>query len=995
MSKERFLELLREIERKWQREWYSRNVFSPEPERGKEKFFITVPYPYVSGPPHIGHGRTFTVADIIARFLRMQGLNVLYPIAWHLTGTPIQSIADLIARGDRETIERYRSYVRYYVQDEEKVDDIVRSFADGRKLAEFFARAYEQDFRSIGLSMDFTRQFTTCDPDYSAFIVWQYLKLREKNLITRGKHVVLYAPAEGHAVGEHDIKGGDEIEIKILEFTLVKFRLVDEDSYLVAATLRPETIFGVTNVWVNPDAEYVLAQVNDEKWIVSKEAAWKLQYQDKEVRIMKTLRGADLVGRYVVAPLVERRVPVLPAHFVDPDTATGVVYSVPAHAPYDYAALTELKSNRELAERYKIEDIVRDIEPISIIRSELGELPAPEICRRLGVKTQLDRELLDKATHEVYQAEFYTGVMKENTPLAGLRVPEARERVKDMLSSFKLGDKMYEVEPRRIYTRTGNRVIAAVIRDQWFIDYRSRDWKETAKKYVQEKMLVVPDKYRQQFINTIDWLELRPCARKRGLGTRLPWDPDWIIESLSDSTIYMAFYTIVKKLRESGLSKKLAELLDAAYRGDDDALVKIERFFDYVFLGRGSAQEISSLLGAEPAVIESMRSEFLYWYPVDLRHSAIDLIPSHLTFFIMHHIAIFPPQHWPRAISLNEYVVREGRKMSKSLGNVLELVKIPRLYSADVFRLYVAYAADIENILDWRDKEVDVVASQLERFYNIVNAVISLGRPSRTFTYEELTVLSKVLLVLTDSLADKAAEALRNFRLREYVVNAFFNYMRRVEEYLNLYSHCNIDTEEARYVLWKILDRWIKILQPVIPHLCEEIWHRMGNTTFVSLEKWPPREHFDEYPLRALELAERVIEDIKSIARAREKQPTKVYLYAGPDEILYTVVREITKMLESKKDLREVIRTLIRREEFRKYAQKIPDLVKKVASGVIPRAVMSREEEIKALRDLASYIAVKVGAKEVVVQDALSPSYDPARKAQSALPGKPAIYIED
>ncbi len=157
----------------------------------------------------------------------MQGYNVLFPIAWHITGTPIQSVADRISKGgDSEIKSLYEWYVGIYIKDKEEVSRVIESFKDPWNIAKFFAGHYEEDLKMLGPSMDFTRQFTTGDPEYSSFIIWQYYKLRELGFIARGKHSVLFAPAEGQAVGgEHDIRGGgDEINIEMLEFNLVKFR---------------------------------------------------------------------------------------------------------------------------------------------------------------------------------------------------------------------------------------------------------------------------------------------------------------------------------------------------------------------------------------------------------------------------------------------------------------------------------------------------------------------------------------------------------------------------------------------------------------------------------------------------------------------------------------------------------------------------------------------------------------------------------------------------
>ncbi len=987
-----FLKLLREIESKWQREWYEKRIFEPTIDEERAKFFITVPYPYVSGPLHIGHGRTYTIADIIARFKRMLGYNVLYPIAWHITGTPIQAIADMISRGDLETVQRYKEYVSLYVEDPNEVNRIVEEFKDGWKIAMFFSKACERDFKSIGLSIDFSRQFTTGDPDYNALIIWQYLKLREKGYITRGRHVVLYAPAEGHAVGEHDIKGGDEIEVRINEFSLIKFE-IEKNKFIVAATLRPETIFGVTNVWVNPNAEYVEAIVNNEVWIISKQCAWKLQYQDKDVKILDEFRGEILIGKFVKAPLVERKIPILPAYFVDPDVGTGIVYSVPAHAPYDYAALVELKNRKDILSKYNIEHIVNSIEPISIIRSNLGEYPAVDIINKLNIKSQDDKKL-EEATKIVYQTEFYNGVMRENTPLAGLTVSEAREKVKEMLREIKMIDTMYDIEPRNVVTRAGNRVIAAIIKDQWFIDYRSTEWKERAFKLVREIMKIIPEKYRQQFISTIEWLELRPCARRRGLGTKLPWDPDWIIESLSDSTIYMAFYTIVKKLRKYKVSEKLQELVKRVYEGDVNSLSIIEKFFDYIFLGRGSVEELSKTMNVDPEVIRDIRREFEYWYPVDLRHSAVDLIPSHLTFFIMHHVAIFPEKYWPRAISLNEYVIREGKKMSKTLGNVLEIAKLMKYYSADLFRLYVAYSADLESILDWREVEVSKIALQLERFWKICNMILELGPPLEEYTFEELHTLSKKIISLVNMLTIKSKEYLDRFRIREYVVDTFFNMLSEIEDYMLSYKYCGIDIDEVRYVMNYVLEKWIRMLQPVIPHLCEEIWHRMGKLTYVSCETWPSPGPLSWEVLNTFEIIERTIDDVKNIIKGKERTPKRVYIYVGPADIMYEIANKTIEMLDKGYDIKTIMREFSKDEKYRNIMDKVSDIVKKIISGIIPRIIVYKDAELKIFKDCEKYISYRLGGIEVKIEDACSPTRDPMNKARQSYPGRPAIYVE-
>ncbi|WP_243675648.1 class I tRNA ligase family protein [Vulcanisaeta distributa] len=231
----------------------------------------------------------------------------------------------------------------------------------------------------------------------------------------------------------------------------------------------------------------------------------------------------------------------------------------------------------------------------------------------------------------------------------------------------------------------------------------------------------------------------------------------------------MAYYTIAHKVRSSGLDKKLGDFAKRVInsRGNDkDALNAIMAFFNYVFLGEGDPSRVAELFGVSKELVEDLRNEFDYWYPVDERHSGPDLISSHLSFFVFHHVAIFPEKYWPRSITLNEYVIREGMKMSRSLGNVLPLPYIPRKYSADLARLYLASATDLDSTLDWREDDVASVAGRLVRFWNLANEVIKEGKPTvnidvRSSSLITQWLVSKVNKVIRDSTVDMDNENIR------------------------------------------------------------------------------------------------------------------------------------------------------------------------------------------------------------------------------------------
>lgn len=283
------------LEKKWQGRWAKKKIFEPKIDEKKKKFFFTVPYPYISGSLHIGHSRVVIDGDICCRYMRMAGYNVLYPMSFHITGTPVLGISAAIEHGDKKKIELYKSYVRNYVSNEKKVSKTVASFKDPWAIVKFFIPKMMTEFSSLGLSVDWSRRFNTGEPDYQKLIEWQFHKYKDMNYLTQGKYPILYCVNCKNAVAEDDIKDGDSNPVEKQEFTLLKFKMPDyEKRYLVAATLRPETVYGQTNLWIKPNVKYVIVKVGDEEWIMSKEAAEKLNLQRDGTKIMEKNTARNL-----------------------------------------------------------------------------------------------------------------------------------------------------------------------------------------------------------------------------------------------------------------------------------------------------------------------------------------------------------------------------------------------------------------------------------------------------------------------------------------------------------------------------------------------------------------------------------------------------------------------------------------------------------------------------------------------------------------------------
>jgi leucyl-tRNA synthetase len=965
LDKKDFLEWMRSIEAKWQKKWKEAGVFEPKVEESKVKYFLTVPYPYTNGPLHIGHGRTYTIGDIIARFKRLTGYNVLFPMAFHITGTPIIAISERIANKDAKTLDMYRSYISYYIEDREKVEEILESFKDPLKLATFFAEKVQSDFEALGYSIDWRRKFHTGEPIYNAFVTWQYNRLRQLGVVAKGEHVVTYCLLHKQPEGEDDIQDADVNPVEILEYTAIKFKLEGSESSLLASTLRPETLLGATNIWVNPEAEYVIVEFNGERLIISKKAWVKLAHQhvESDIRMLGELKGSELIGKTVESPLGQELL-VLPAAFVDPDNATGIVYSEPSDAPYDYVALNELKANPNLLEAYGMDArIVENINPIKIIEVPgIADHHAKAVVEKYGITSQLD-DRLEEATREVYKEQFYNGKLIVDHPdFKGLSVPEAREKMKKKLISDGKAMVFYELN-RRAFCRGGGEIIVAKIRDQWFIDYSVPWWKDRTRNLVNERLEIIPPKYKKAFQDVLEWVEKRPCARKRGLGTKLPWEPDWIIESLSDSTIYMAFYTIVHKIRE--------------YRIPPEKL--IPAFFDYVFLGEGCAEEISKETGIPVELIEEMRKEFNYWYPVDHRHTGIPHISNHLTFYLFHHTAIFPEDKWPRIISLNETVIREGAKMSKSKGNVIPLRDIARNYSADLFRFYIASAASLDSVLDWKQKEIELVLDGLYRFTNIMLQARNIGGEIPSDFYGRWFA-SKFRRIISDS--RKSMELLE---VRDYVQKAFYHVMNLIEQYRDLVGENYL--KAVKY----ISKDWLIMLNPVIPHLTEELNELLGGSGFLSTSEWSTGSRYweDEESEILVDSLFALVEDVKKILEVLKKPATKAVIIVAPEW-----KREALKLYREGKGIKSIIEELKSKYNLRGRELEIVETVQTFSRNPNEDVFKtSSRREYEVLQYSVNFLERKTGLKiEVLWEDEARARGIP--RSEKAQPLKPAIYVD-
>ena len=949
------------IETKWRKKWSEGKDFETDPNE-KEKKFITVAYPYPNSPQHIGHGRTYTLADVHARYYRMKGYNVLFPMGFHYTGTPILGMAKRVEAGDAEIIDGLKNI--YHVSEKD-----IKTFVEPIKIADYFHEEIKSGMIEMGYSIDWRREFTTIDPVYQKFIEWQINTLREKNLIIQGSHPVGWCPKDQNPVSQHDTLG--DVEPDFTEYILIKFKF--GDFVIPTATLRPETLFGVTNLWVNPDTRYKKITVDREKWIVSAECARKLEFLDKKITYDGEISGSDLVGKEVTIPHRNEKILMLEASFVESQTGTGLVMSVPAHAPFDYQALVDFKKSHPLDSELQL------IKPISIIQTEgYGEIPAKEAVERLGIKDQNDPKL-EEATTEIYGKEFYGGVLKQNTEqFAGKKVSEAKDIIKEWLAEKKYSDILLELTNTPVRCRCGTECVVKILSNQWFLNYGDKDWKEKATLCF-DKMSILPQEIRGEFNYVIGWLRERACARQHGLGTKLPWDKDWIVESLSDSVIYMAYYILAKFVNAGTIS---AEKLS-------------KEFFDYIFLGNGNSKKVSEITKIPKEIIDDIRNEFSYFYPVDSRHSGRDLVPNHLTFFVLNHVAIFPEENWPLQIVVNGSVLMDGKKMSKSMGNIIPLRQAIRDYGADPIRLAIIISAELLQDADFN----------LESVSGIKNKLVLLLEECSKLKPEKLSNLEaedKWIRSKLQSLISDVASSIEKMRLREGLHNIIFSFEGDLQWYLKRAKAKK--RSDYSGVLHEINTKRVAMLSPFAPHIAEEMWEKLGNSGLVSLSSWPSvvDDIIDPVAIQSEELLKSIIDDIANIIKVTKMTPKKITIYTANAFKSKAYHSILEKMMDGQTNMGEIMKELIANKETSDI-KKNPDFVQKTIKDILSEPVEIRKTKLETpefdekswiANELISLAKAEFGVDLQVFSESDSGIYDPKGKARHARPFKPAILIE-
>lgn len=877
------------------------------------KYMGSMAYPYMNGVLHAGHAFTYSKAEYATLFERLRGKKAMFPLGFHCTGMPILASADKLKREIEMFGEDFATAPKEGEEPEEpkaevkeaKVDptkfkakkskvaqktgrakyqyeimlqlgipiEDIKTFADPYHWLEFFPPLVKSHVEAIGGSVDWRRSMITTDmnPYYDAFVRWQMNRLREVGKIKFGKRYTIYSVKDGQPCMDHDRQSGEAvlpqeytgIKIEVTEFNNAaleefksqSFDLEGKKVYLVAATLRPETMYGQTCCFVSPKIDYGVFDAGNGEYFICTERAFKnMSYQELtpkrgDYSSVAIINGEALVGSKIHAPLaVHETLRVLPMETILETKGTGVVTCVPSDSPDDFVTTRDLFNKPEY---YKIEKEWVIEEPVAIVNTEkYGDKCAEFLVNDLKINSPKDAVQLAAAKELAYKEGFYNGKMIIGKYI-GESVEVAKPKVKADLVALGLAV-VYNEPESVVMSRSGDSCIVS-LEDQWYIDYGEENWKGQALECLEQMQCFHPET-KNAFEGVLDWLKNWALSRTYGLGTRIPWDEKYLVESLSDSTVYQSFYTICHFLHSDFYGNEIGPLGIKAEQMTDEV-------FDYIFCRAESTEG----LPIEKPKLELMRREFEYFYPMEESISGKDLIPNHLTFYIYCHTALFSKKFWPKGIRCNGHLLLNNAKMSKSTGNFRTLIQLVEKFGADATR--IAFADSGDSVEDANFDETNANAAIL-RLYNLKEWFEEMIK-SKNLREGEYNFFDKAFDNEMNTLVNEAYKHYDATYYKAALKSGLFDYQYARDFYRDVTTSTGVGMHKE--LIMKFIETQAIIISPFTPHFSDFVYRELLGKDSIHKAKWPK---VDDISLE-LNAALAYVRDLQRNIRESEGQALK------------------------------------------------------------------------------------------------------------------------
>jgi len=755
------------IEEKWQKNWEEKRLYEVSGDQGKKKYYVLEMFPYPSGRIHMGHVRNYTIGDVIARYKRTRGLNVLHPIGWDAFGLPAENAA--IQHGVHPAKWTYENISQM-----------------------------KEQLKRLGFSYDWTREITTCDPSYYKWEQMVFTRMFERGLAYKKSSVVNWCPSCETVLANEQVEDGrcwrckSEVQtkemggwfFKITEYAEellewierlkdgwpervlamqknwigkstgaeIDFPLeeaIDGEASLRIFTTRPDTVFGVTFMCVAPEhplSERLVKGKPREKEVL--EFIERIKKQSDAERVAEgTKKEGIFTGSYCINPFSGNRVPIYIANFVLMEYGTGIIMCVPAHDQRDF----------EFAKEYGL--------PIRIVIQPVGAIH----------ESPLHPDDMKSAYEE-------PGVMVNSGEFSGLPSETGKEKVIEYVESKGIGKRK--------------------------VNYRLRDWGISRQRY---------------------WGTPIPIIYCDACGTLPVPDEELPVELPLDVEFTGKGGSPLARV-ESFIKTRCPKCGRDAKRETDtmDTFVESSWYF---------------LRYASPDFDKGMFDEerVRYWLPVDqyiggIEHAILHLLYARFYTKVLRDLGMCNLDEPFSNLLTQGMVIKDGAKMSKSLGNIVDPDDMIQKYGADTVRVFMLFAAPVEKDLDWSDEGIEGAYRFLNRVWRLVydfrRRIAESGMTDSSIIPQSAirNPQSKELLIKVHKTIKKVTDDLERFQFNTAIA--------AIMELFNATSRFEPDGNHDMPVLREAVQAIVRLLYPMAPHVAEELWESLGYRETLVDKPW-------------------------------------------------------------------------------------------------------------------------------------------------------------
>jgi len=553
---------------------------------------------------------------------------------------------------------------------------------------------------------------------------------------------------------------------------------------------------------------------------------------------------------------------------------------------------------------------------------------------------------------------------------------------KDKVLSGKFGF-IYCEPASEVISRTGDKCVVCLT-DQWFINYNQDGLKSMVNNHVMHEMELYDQGVKEQLLESSNWITDWPCSRSVGLGTKL-FDTGLLIDSLSDSTIYMAFYTVSHMIRKIPMEK-------IGFN-----------FWDYIF--RNGA-EPPGFDDREMDLIREMRAEFKYWYPFDMRVSGKDLIGNHLTMCLYNHAAIWGPSMLPRAYAVNGHALLNGKKMAKSDGNFMTLREAIDKYGADATRLALATSCGTEGIDDANFTDANAneailkLSTEMEFCKKLIDKIVkcSPDEPKRTFwdTVFENEINRCIM---------ETSEQMEKMNSQKVIFHGFYGLLTARDNYRSMYKNKFISPN------YKLLHRYLvahlSLINPVCPHYATELWDYGRERGIFGEMVWPSYEPPSNKIVYLNYCIDTFLNNVRTqFAKMMKLKPDStnmtlnVVVYASYSEKEMNIIRLYRELMNQDLDPKEIVSRIIESAVDKKdkgiygrFANYIKVNILRFGPEWLTMVIQESDDEYNLIKEwgpiLLGDILKKVPNVNIIIKKG-----DEQSMANDQGPGKPYVKID-